>query len=103
MVGILLAERDRGTAVVGRVALVVGGEVTVEMSRGSFTALEIADSEGSDIAKSFRMVPVGGSPAVSEDVGGDEATAVNDEAVGSDNDPGAVPWLLGAEGEGCRT
>jgi len=82
-VGMLLADSEEGTLMEGRVVLVVGGEVTVEISRGSFTAFETADSDDSAIAKSLRMVPAAGAgPTVSKDEGGEAATAVNADVVG---------------------
>ena len=58
IVGILLADSEVGT-LEGKAVLIVGGDVTVDMSRGSFTALETADSEASEIAKSLRIVADG--------------------------------------------
>ena len=100
IVGMLLAEREVGTVIDGKVVFVVGGEVTVDMSKGSFTALEIADSEASEIAKSLRIVPAGGGPTVRREGGGDEATAATDDVVGSETGPDAIFGLLEAEGEG---
>jgi len=87
----------------------VGGEVTVEMSRGSLTVLCAEASmlsvlEVAVMAKSLRTVPVDRrAEGTGVAAGGDPAVELRTEAVGG----GTAPAVAGCEpaggGEGCRT